>query len=195
MEALLCNLVCAGSPFLEHSSGLRVFFGVFFVFFFLGVPNLECFLACFSTRVCSHPLNQGWLHGCVSCAIIQGPTLRFGCGYSLEISHKVIFEFVFCKQSLMTLTAEYTHTHTHTHTHTRIHNPACGQSRQCAEGTARPRSKLRLVPVVVAAAGALMAALATAPEKGEAPRGSRGSLVKPPEPVWALGWELPLLRQ
>ena len=69
----------------------------------------------------------------------------------------------------MTLTAEYTHTHT------RIHNPACGQSRQCAEGTARPRSKLRLVPVVVAA-GALMAALATAPEKGEAPRWSQSEL-------------------
>lgn len=30
MEALLCNLVCAGSPFLEHSSGLRVFLRVFF---------------------------------------------------------------------------------------------------------------------------------------------------------------------
>ena len=158
---------------------------------YLWVPNLECFLACFSTRVCSHPLNQGWLHGCVSCAVIQGPTLRFGCGYSLEISHKVIFEFMFCKQSLMTLAAECTHTRTHTHTHTHTHSPACGHSRQCAEGTARPRSKLRSVTAVAAIAEALMVALATAPEKGEALRGSSGNPVKPPplEPIQPELWD------
>ena len=167
MEALLCNLVCARSPFLEHSSGLRVFF-------FKGSQ-----LGVLSGLLLHQGLFPSPESGVTPWVCELRAQLSDLAVATLEISHKVIFEFVFCKQSLMTLTAEYTHTHTHT----RIHKPACGHSRQCAEGTARPRSKLRLVTVVVATAEALMAALATAPEKGEAPRGSHGSLVKPPEPV------------
>lgn len=46
-----------------------------------------------------------------------------------------------------------------------MHVQACGHSRRHADGTAGPRSELRLVTVVVAATEALMAAMATAPEE------------------------------
>ena len=149
MEPLLYNLGCAGFPFLEHSPGVYAF--PTWSAFWLAVQR--CF--CFPTKVCIHALNQGGLHGFVTCAVIQGPTLRFGsilCGHSLEIPHNFTFEFVFCKQSLMiqqsmwvsrgdTLTAEhkdthththtYTHTHTHTHKHTHTHSSLWAQQAMC----------------------------------------------------------------
>lgn len=69
--------------------------------------------------------------------------------------------------------------------HIHTHVPACGYSRQHAEGTARYRSEFRLATVVVVTADALMAAGATAPEEGklmEAVPGQRWEANQPIHP-------------
>lgn len=152
MEALLCHLMCTGSPFLEHGPGVY------------GLPTWV-FSSLLLYQVCSHPPESGWLHG-VSRAIIQGPTLRFGCGYSLE-DLTVIFEFVFCKQSLMTLAAEHTHAHTPTYTIQPVSTAG-----NVLEGQPGPDLSLVLVTVVAATRSAVMAKAGRSPREGRSLRGS-----------------------
>ena len=88
----------------------------------------------------------------------------------------------------MTLAAECTHTRTHTHTHTHTVQPV-GIAGSVLKG--QPDPDLSSVTAVAAIAEALMVALATAPEKGEALRGSSGNPVKPPplEPIQPELWD------